>query len=459
MNSNRKGKAAMDSSVWQKVVDEIEAFQRDIRALRVNPQATPEEIRAVLEERYDFRQPVPLENVTSDVMGYLRDWNMQVTHPRYFGLFNPSVQPASIIADTLTALYNPQMAAWSHAPAANELERLVLRCFSLALGFDPQTIQANFTTGGAEANLSAVVCALAHAYPDRLESGRIGLPSRPAIYLSGEAHHSFLKIARITGLGTAALREIPTDDYYLMDVAALTRQIQSDQAAGWQPLMIVGTAGTTGAGLIDPLPQVADVAARFGAWFHVDAAWGGSAALSPRLRPFLSGIQRADSVTWDAHKWLSVPMGAGMFFTRHPEAARQAFAITATYMPQPSGEDAPDPYTTTIQWSRRAIGLKVFMALAELGLEGYAKQIEGQAAMGDWLRTRLQASGWTVRNQAGRITIDQILERIYARGKVWISAVVLGGRERVLRACITSFHTQEEDVECLLDELEKARGG
>ena len=127
--------------------------------------------------------------------------------------------------------------------------------------------------------------------------------------------------------------------------------------------MAVGTAGTTGAGLIDPLLQMAEISRRFGLWFHVDAAWGGSAVLSSRLRPALRGIELADSVTWDAHKWLSVPMGAGMFFCCHPDAVKQAFAISTSYMPKKTDDDTVDPFAASAQWSRRLIGLKVFMAL------------------------------------------------------------------------------------------------
>ena len=275
----------------------------------------------------------------------------------------------------------------------------------------------------------------------------------------------------MTGLGTDALHEVSVDERFIMDVASLEQRIQADLEAGWLPLMVVGTAGTTGAGLIDPLPQIADLSDRFGLWFHVDAAWGGSAVLSPVLKPALSGIEHADSVTWDAHKWLSVPMGAGMFFCRHPEAVKRAFAISTSYMPEGVGEDTLDPYATTAQWSRRMIGLKVFMTLAELGLNGYCELIERQADMGDLLRLRLSERGWLIRNetplpvvcfshpdiQSWEPTTTGILKKIYARGQVWISDVLLGGRERVLRACITSFHTDESDIECLIDELELAR--
>ncbi|MGB5035110.1 MAG: pyridoxal-dependent decarboxylase, partial [Blastocatellia bacterium] len=189
----------------------------------------------------------------------------------------------------------------------------------------------------------------------------------------------------------------------------------------------------------------------------------------------LAGISRADSVTWDAHKWLSVPMGAGMFFCRHREAVERAFGVSTSYMPGALGADTPDPYATTAQWSRRAIGLKVFMALAELGTAGCGALIEQQAEMGELLRARLREAGWLVVNdtplpvvcftnadiRTGRFTTGDVVRAISERRRVWISDVVLGQDatgnpatgERVLRACITSFRTDAGDVECLVEEL------
>jgi glutamate/tyrosine decarboxylase-like PLP-dependent enzyme len=458
-------------SLWSQLIQEIETFPQEIRNLRVSPHVSPEEIRAQLEKRYSFDTPIPLETLTEDVIRLLRTWTVHVTHPRYFGLFNPSIRQASVIADTLVALYNPQLAAWSHAPAANELEQLTLRHFAQALGFDTQTLHTNFTTGGAEANLSAVLGALAQHIPEWSETGLFGLRSRPTMYLTRETHHSFVKVARMTGLGTDTLREIPTDTRFAMDIDALQSRIRADLQEGRHPLMIVGTAGTTSGGIVDPLEKLAEVAREHGAWFHVDAAWGGSAVLSPRLKAAVSGIEQADSITWDAHKWLSVPMGAGMFFCRHPEAIKQAFAITTSYMPGATAGGAVDPYTTTAQWSRRAIGLKVFMALAELSTGGYGELIEHQAQMGDYLRKRLDQFGWEVVNETElpvvcfthptikqeQLLTGEILKTVYERGRVWISEVILGKQEHVLRACITSFHTNESDIDCLLEEIEYAR--
>ncbi|GCE51450.1 pyridoxal-dependent decarboxylase-like protein [Thermosporothrix hazakensis] len=132
-------------SIWSQLIHELESFPRDIRTLRVSPLVSPEEIRAELKSRYSFAAPIPLEELIEEVMRLLRTWTVHVTHPRYFGLFNPSVSQASIIADTLVALYNPQLAVWSHAPAAIELEQLTLQCFAQMLGLDPQALHATFT--------------------------------------------------------------------------------------------------------------------------------------------------------------------------------------------------------------------------------------------------------------------------------------------------------------------------
>jgi aromatic-L-amino-acid decarboxylase len=457
-------------SIWAKLEHEIKDHHQNSRTLPVRPDVSASQLREELEYRYSFASPVPLEKVMEDVIRLLRDYTVHVTHPRYFGLFNPSVRDASILADMLVALYNPQLAAWSHAPAANEIERHTLRLFAGLLGWNPDTAIMNFTSGGMEANLTAVLAAIAYHFP---ESGKYGIASinqRPVIYITRESHHSFVKIARMTGLGTDCLYEVPTTIDHTMDTNELVRLIENHKDQGYYPLMVVGTAGTTGAGLIDPLLQIARIAKQYNIWFHVDAAWGGSALLSPRLRTLLVGIEKADSVTWDAHKWLSVPMAAGMFFCQHIQAVSSAFAVMTSYMPAKTGEETFDPYATSAQWSRRMIGLKVFMPLAESGVQGYGDIIDRQALVGDYLRAKLDESNWIVVNKtqlpvvcfthadirSGKMTTNQILRVIYERNRVWISDVVLGGEEFVLRACITSFKSEEGDVQCLIDELDYA---
>jgi aromatic-L-amino-acid decarboxylase len=455
--------------VLKQLVNEVSDFYANIRSAPITPSVQAAEIQTHLAAHYgDFATSTPLEEILKDVTSMMRNWGLQTTHPRYFGLFNPSVHIASVVADTLVALYNPQLAAWSHAPAANEIERYTLDFFLSQLGFNPDTSIASFTTGGSEANLSAVLVALTDAFPKYGDEGVSALSSKPLIYVSGESHHSFEKIAHITGIGRRALRVVSVDSYLKLNVDDLRRQIGKDKARGYAPLMVVGTAGTTSAGVIDPLPEIAELCREYGMWFHVDAAWGGTAILSPKLKPYLRGIESADSVTWDAHKWLSVPMGAGMFFCKRKEAVARTFGVETSYMPDKT-EATTDPYVTTIQWSRRFIGLKVFMALAELGLPGYQDVIDHQVLMGHELRIGLERKGWKIVNDTllpvvcfthekienGSIAPAEIFRELYRRGDFWISEVCLGGAIQALRACITSFRTEKEDVDQLIDTIEE----
>ena len=339
-----------------------------------------------------------------------------------------------------------------------------------ALGLDPAAGFANFTSGGQEANQTAVTAALTRAFPEFAERGVRALDGEPVLYVSAEAHHSFVKIAHQSGIGRDAVRHVDVDRRLRLDVDMLAREIAADRARGRLPFLIVGTAGTTAAGAIDPLLELADVAQQERLWFHVDAAWGGAAVLSPTLRRHLAGIERADSITCDAHKWLSVPVAAGMFFTRHREPILQAFRVEASSYVPPAVPDTFDPYVTTVQWSRRFIGLKLFMTLAELGEHGMVGFIEHQAAMGELLRARLASSGWLLVNDSplaivcfthpaiedGRTTASEVVGRVVGGGRAWISEVRLSGPITALRACITSHRTQPSDIDILVEELERA---
>jgi glutamate/tyrosine decarboxylase-like PLP-dependent enzyme len=459
------------ATAWATVAAEVAGFEATMRSLPVVHRPDPLDLRRELAARFRFDEGVPVDRLTDELIALLRRGLVHVTHPRYYGLFNPSVRPAAVIGDTLAALFNPQLAVWSHAPAAQELERLTLARLARALGYDPEAMAAHFTSGGAEANLVATLAALAIRCPAAATGGLRALDRQPVLYLSSESHHSFVKVARMTGLGTDAVREVPLDGRFVIDPEALDRMMAADAARGLHPFMVVGTAGTTGTGMIDPLSALADVAARHRAWFHVDAAWGGAAVLSPALRPHLAGIERADSITWDAHKWLSVPMGAGMVFTRHPEAMERAFRVLSGYMPPATSAVTVDPHLVTPQWSRRATGLKVFCALAELGVGGFARLIDHQTAMADLLRRRLGEVDWIVVNDTplpvvafshpdirqGHVTTTAIRDAIYARGNAWISALPDACGEPALRACITSYLTTEQDIEALVEELEAVR--
>jgi glutamate/tyrosine decarboxylase-like PLP-dependent enzyme len=307
-----------------------------------------------------------------------------------------------------------------------------------------------------------VIVALTRAFPEYGERGLRGLASTPAIYLTGEAHHSFNKIAHMTGLGRQALRIVATDRDLKMDLEDLARRMADDRKNGFAPFLVIGTAGTTAAGAIDPLPDLASFCRRESLWLHVDAAWGGAAAISPVLRHHLAGIEAADSISCDAHKWFSVPMGAGMFFCRHPESVAAAFHAQTSYMPPKTSGPVTDPYTTSVQWSRRFIGLKLFLALAQNGESGYCEMIEHQTRMGDLLRESLQRAGWRIVNTTplplvcftrDGLDTGKFLAALHARQIAWMSEVRLGDGAPVLRACITSFRTTESDIMSVVSEM------
>src|SRR5438093_9370613 len=441
----------------------VATLESDIARGPIVPTVAPHEIRNYLGSRYDFTKPMALDDVTADVERMMRRWQVQVTHPRYFGLFNPSVTLASVIADTLVAMYNPQLATWRTSPAANEIERHTLAWLTGKFGL-PAATRASFTTGGAEANLSAVIVALTRAFPEYGEAGLRSLSASPTIYLTHEAHDSFNKIAHMTGIGRRALRTVATDRDLKMDLGDLARRVAEDRRNGLAPVMVVGTAGTTTAGAIDPLPDLACFCRSAELWFHIDAAWGGAAILSPRLRGHLAGIEAADSITCDAHKWFSVPMGAGMFFLRQPDVVGEAFRAQSCYMPGKTAGPVVDPYTTSVQGSRRFIGLKLFLALAQHGESGYVEMIEHQARMGDVLRESLASAGWRIVNTTPlplvcfpRDGLDtaRFLAALYQRQIAWLYEVRLAGGEPVLRACVTSYRTTESDVEWVVREMGK----
>ncbi len=445
-------------------MDLIDAHMSRLRSLSVSVPHDAEAIRSRL-ARFDFGDAVPLERALAEAAGLLDEGIVHSAHPRCFGLFNPTPSFPGILADAMTATWNPQLAVWSHAPAAVEAELHVLNHVARVLEFKAERGAAHFTSGGAEANATALQVAVTRLFPAYANAGAAALKRRLLIYASAESHLAWLKIAQQAGLGRDALRLVPVDATGCLDADALDRMLAEDAAIGAAPFMIVATAGTTNSGAIDPIARIAPIARRVGAHFHIDAAWAGAAAFSERLRASVAGLADADSLTVDAHKWLSVPMAAGMFFCRRTQWLGDAFRVSTDYMPQ--GQDELDPYTHSQQWSRRFIGLKLFLTLAALGRAGVAAQIEHQAEMGRLLKIGLSSSRWRVINEtplpvacfvdADGADVRAIAERAVAGGRVWLSITKLN-RTTCLRACITSFLTTADDVAMLVDELNAARG-
>ena len=464
--------SATRAELWRELASVIDSYIERVAEYPVTAPFDPAEIQQLLDS-VDLQRRLEPATALNFVVGALTRFQVHTPHPRYFGLFNPAPATMGIVADALAAAFNPQLAAWSHSPFAVQVERYLVSSFSERFGFRRADADGTFTAGGAEANYTAIVAALVHRWPTVGDSGLRGVPRQPIIYVSAEGHHSIAKAARLSGIGSDAVRPIRVRPDLSLDVDALDAQIAKDRGDGYEPLMIVATFGTTSSGTLDPIGAIAEIAEQYRTWLHVDAAWGGAVALVPELSRLLDGIARADSITFDPHKWLSVPMGAGLFLTRHPDLLGRAFAISTGYMPPAGGHPATaDPYTHSMQWSRRFIGLKVFMSLLVAGWDGYAAVLRHQIAMGDRLRRRLIAERWHILNatplpivcfddanatsrQEDRL--KNILQKVLDSGKAWISLAMLDGRISALRACITNYRTVAADVDALTDILNDAR--
>jgi glutamate/tyrosine decarboxylase-like PLP-dependent enzyme len=382
---------------------------------------------------------------------------VQMANPRYFGLFNPGASFPAQCADRIAGQFNPQLASSASSPVPVALESHLIRAIARRAAFG-DAATGHFATGGSEANYTALICALTGACANFSSDGVRAFAGPVRFYTSRDCHIAWLKIAHQAGVGRTALRLVPTDGRGRMDPAALRRAIAEDRAAGAVPAMIVATAGTTGAGMIDPLHACADVAQLENLWLHVDAAWGGAALASNRLRGALDGIERADSMTIDAHKWLATTMGCALFITRRGDLLSEAFHASTSFMP--SSISAVDPYLNSVQWSRRFLGLRLFLSLAAAGWEGLGAHVERAVAVAEHIKARLIASQWRIANESPLAVLDAIppadlgdvralVRRVVASGRAWVAPATFEGQD-VVRICVTNGETTMQDVSELI---------
>ena len=410
----------------------------------------------------DFGTPIPLNSALAEAAYLMEHGDLRSASSRCFGYFNPTSAWPAIVGDMLAAVRNPQICVTSHAPASVTMERKIadMICAKLSM---PEGM-AHFTSGGSEANETALLAALCRADSGYIEHGVRGFKHAPSLYVSADSHLAWIKIAKATGLGAKAVRLVPTSGDGRMDASALSDTITADKKNGFQPVMIAATCGTTGAGMIDPLAECHAIAACGDIHFHVDAAWAGALIFDQNRLGLLAGIELADSVTIDAHKWLSVPMGAGIIALRDPAQTANVFSVKTSYMPEGDGQDF---YITTNQWSRRFFGLRLWMMLRVVGEAGYTKMFDQHFALAEYVRAELPKYGWTIRNTStlpvivfddAKFGIDSqsIADAVEKRGKVWLGRVAFEGRS-VLRICTTSFLSTKADVDLLISELNAAR--
>ena len=441
------------------LTSQLEEARSRIQSGSVAPTIDIQKFLAEL-ETFDFSQPRPLEEALRWAMARMETGIVQMTNPRYFGLFNPGASFPSQCADQIAATFNPQLASSGSSPVPVALEGHVVKAVARRASFGEEAA-GHFATGGSEANYTALLCALTAAHPKFAADGARALEGPVKFYTSRDCHIAWLKIAHQAGIGRTALRLVDTDGFGRMDPKALLRAILEDRAAGGVPVMVAATAGTTGGGMIDPLHACADIAQHQGLWFHVDAAWGGALLASDRLRGVLDGIGRADSITIDAHKWFATTMGCAIFITRRADLLSEAFNASTSFMP--SSVSGLDPYLNTVQWSRRFVGLRLFLSLAAAGWEGLGAHVERGVAVMERTKQALLATGWRIANDSPVAVLNAIpppefgdvralVRRVVASGRTWVAPTTFEGVD-VVRICATNGETTLEDVNALVEAL------
>ena len=445
-----------------RLVDWIAHYLEGSERYPVLAQVRPGEVRASLPASPPASAE-PLAAILADVerviVPGLTHWN----HPAFFAYFANSSPAAAILAEALSATFNANGMLWKTAPAATELELLVLDWLRQMLGLPAGLFGVIQDT--ASASTLVALAAAREAVPG-LDVRRRGLSgsTRLRMYASEQAHSSVEKAGIVLGIGQDGLRKIPTDAEFRMDSSALALAVTEDRADGWTPFGVTATVGTTSTTSIDPVPAIADVCQREGLWLHVDAAYGGSAAVVPEMRFVLAGCERADSLVVNPHKWLFVPVDLSVLYTRRPDVVRAAFSLVPEYLRTPEAALAPNLMDYGVSLGRRFRALKLWMVIRAFGTEGLAARIREHVRLAQLFRSWVEAdrafeiaaaTPFSVvcfrarfdgaaaedadrRNQA-------LMEAVNATGQAYLSHTKLHGRT-VLRLAVGNLRTEERHV-------------
>ncbi len=350
----------------------------------------PAELRAELREGLP-REGAALDALYADFQRLILPYSSANEHPRMMGWVNGGGSAAGLLAELLTGIFNVNCGGRDHA--AIEVERLVIGWAAEMVGMPPETTGV-LLTGSSMANMVAVLVARRAALGESVRQQGVG-GARLKAYASAAAHGCIPRALDMAGLGSDSLRLIPADGDHRMRMDALLAAIASDRAEGFTPFLVVGTAGTVDTGAIDPLDEVAEIAHSAGAWFHVDGAFGATAALSARLRPLLKGIEKADSLAFDFHKWAQVPYDAGCVLVRDPGLHIATFAQSLAYLTQETrglAGNPPWPRDLGPDLSREFRALKIWMTLKAYGADGIARVVESGCDIARYLAARIEAT-------------------------------------------------------------------
>ena len=414
-------------------------------------------------------------------------------HPRFFGYVASPATPPGAFADLLASALNSNVTSWRSGPAATEIERTVVGWLASLIGYSDETHQSHglLTSGGSMANLTALL--FAHRAKSAADVGATGLWNSSApmtVYASDQIHMSIPKAADILGLGRAQVRLVDSDDRFRMSVASLRQTIANDLDNGTKPFCVVASAGTVNTGAVDPLYEIADVADEFGLWFHIDGAYGALAALDEKKRPLFHGIERADSVSLDPHKWLYVPIDSGCLLFRDEARARAAFSFEgADYIKvhEQNADEAFAFWNYGPELSRRFRALKIWLTLRYYGVRRIARSISEDNALAAYLGEQVEAATDFELLASPELSIccfryvppalqaqlrmgegvdapveaklDQlntsIMNVVQRGGRAYLSSATIRGKF-ALRACITNFRTTRDDIDQTLEIIRDA---
>ncbi len=455
----------LDSATRRRVgyhlIDQIDNF---FASLPDRPVQLPAEQRTFA----PLNNPLPeigedADKVLSEVFREMVDKGFHVPSGNYFGLMNPTPTYMGVMAEALVAALNPQLATVKRSQLASKIEHETIRWIGERVGW-PDDFNGTFTTGGNEANFSGLALALASKFPNAIEEGVASIGAQPVFYASAEAHHSIDKSAGLLGVGRKALRRIAVNENIQLDPQILLQTIEADLASGKTPFCVVAATGTTNTGAIDDLVAIAEICRRYDLWLHVDGAYGGSAIFSDQHRVLLHGIEHADSITIDPHKWMAMPLAAGVILTRHPEMLERAFAVAAPYMPKAAESKGLDNSRISTQWTRRMNSLKLWLTLRVHGRKGYEEHIDRQLNLASHFVEWIKASEYfelaapqilpivAFRFKAPSLTQQQlaetharIVDEVTRDGHRWISESNVNGHS-VLRMMVISYLTEDRHL-------------
>jgi aromatic-L-amino-acid decarboxylase len=454
----------------------IDAVADHLTGLAQRPvwQPMPDDLRAALLELPLPGGPTGLDALGETMVEDVLPHAMGNGHPAFFGWVNSPPSLAGVLASLVAAAMNPSVVAGDHADV--HIERTVVRWLAELVGY-PHAPGAGLLTSGASA--ATIVClagvrgrACAVAGHDVRREGLTGGP-RLVAYVPSEAHSCVSRALELLGFGTDCIRPVALPDGRL-DADALRRAIATDRAAGATPALLVGSAGTVNTGAIDPLDALADIAASERMWFHVDGAYGAFGVLDPALTARYRGMERADSLTLDPHKWLGVPVDAGCALVRHAEELRDAFSVVPPYLRQGAGAEVGTFAEYGLEQTRPFRALKTWATLAARGRDGIVEQVTRANALARELGALVQrepalelacppqTSIVAFRARPPRCTPEHIEavnralpEAVQARGRAFVTGTVYDGRE-TLRACILHPGTTERDLVTLAAEVVSA---